>query len=320
VNLPLGAAAFAFGAVFLSSEPQPHPGRFDRPGFALSGLGLGLLMYGVSEGPVTSWGSADVLGAIVAGALLLVAMVRVELATDSPLVDLRLLGNRLFRSTNVVMVLVSVSFLGTLYAISLYYQDGRGLTPLQSGLNTAPEAIGVMMGAQLASRFLYPRLGPRRHISAGLAGVGLSIGLLSLLGAQSSLWWARVLMFTLGLSMAQVFVPTQAAAFATISPAATGRASTMFNALRQLGGAIGVGALTTAIVIVGPTRRVSGHVVANVGSYHAAFLVAAAFSLSAIFAALTIKDADAARTIQRRHKQVATGRTAGPQVAVAVAD
>ena len=78
-----------------------------------------------------------------------------------------------------------------------------------------------MFGAQLASRVLYPRLRPRRHIAAGLTGVAVSIGLLSLLGAQSSLWWARLLMFTLGFAMGQVFVPTQAAAFATITPAAT---------------------------------------------------------------------------------------------------
>ena len=147
------------------------------------------------------------------------------------------------------MTLASIGFLGTLYAISLYYQDGRGLTALGSGLSTFPEAIGVMIGAQLASRALYPLLGPRRHIAFGLAGAAVSMGLLSLLDAHSSLWWPRLLMFTMGLSMGQVFVPTQAAAFATISPEATGKASTMFNAARQVGGAIGVALLTT------PSRR-----------------------------------------------------------------
>ena len=81
------------------------------------------------------------------------------------------LGNRLFRAGNGVMILASVAFLGTLYAISLYYQDGRGLSALGSGLSTFPEAVGVMAGAQLASRALYPRLGPRRHITIGLTGV-----------------------------------------------------------------------------------------------------------------------------------------------------
>jgi EmrB/QacA subfamily drug resistance transporter len=309
VNVPIGAAAFAFGALFLAGGTETGAGRFDVAGFALSGAGFGLLMYGVSEGPGHGWGTPAVLAAIAAGAVLLVVMVVVELRAANPIVALRLLGNRLFRSANGVMVLASVAFLGTLYVISLYYQDGRQLSPLASGLSTFPEAFGVMAGAQLASRVLYPRLGPRRHIAIGLTGTALSIGLLSLLGAQSSLWWARLLMLTLGLAMAQVFVPTQAAAFATITPAATGRASTMFNAVRQLGGAVGVALLTTVIVAIGATRRVAGHEVANLTAYRVTFLVAAAVCLTGIAAALSIRDADAAATIPQRRAR----RRAGPE-------
>ncbi len=275
VNVPIGAAAFIFGLLFLRQKGQANPGRFDVPGFLLAGFGLGLAMYGVSEGPVKGWHSADVLATIAVGVVLLAAMVVVELRHSAPIVDLRLLGNRLFRSSNGVMILASVSFLGTLYAISLYYQDGRGLSALGAGLSIFPEAFGVMAGAQLASRFLYPRLGPRRHITIGLVGVAASIGLLALMGPTTSLWWARLLMFALGLSMGQVFVPVQAAAFATITPAATGRASTLFNAVRQFGGAVGVAVLTTAIVLVGPVHLVAGHPVPNLTAYRVAFLVAA---------------------------------------------
>ena len=185
VNLPLGAAAFAFGLLFLQQQKQDRPGRFDLAGFLLSGLGLGLLMYGVSEGPNLGWQKPEVLATIAAGLVLLAAMVVVELRSPAPMVDLRLLKNRLFRSGNGVMVLASIAFLGTLYAISLYYQDGRGLSALGSGLSTFPEAIGVMAGAQLASRVLYPRLGPRRHITIGLIGTAASIGLLTLLGPRN---------------------------------------------------------------------------------------------------------------------------------------
>jgi EmrB/QacA subfamily drug resistance transporter len=306
VNLPIGVAAFAFGVLFVRESRQPHPGRFDLPGFLLSGLGLGLLMYGVSEGPVKGWHSPDVLATIAAGVVLLVAMVAVELRTTDPMVNLRLLGNRLFRSSNGVMVLGSIAFLGTLYAISLYYQDGRGLSALDSGLSTFPEAVGVMAGAQLATRWLYPLLGPRRHITGGLVGVAISIGLLGLLGPGTSLWWARLLMLTLGLAMAQVFVPVQAAAFATITPEATGRASTMFNTVRQIGGAIGVALLTTAIVTIGPVHIVGGHPVANLTAYRVAFVVAAAVALIGTACSLTIRDSDAARTIPQRKSRPAT--------------
>jgi EmrB/QacA subfamily drug resistance transporter len=309
VNLPIGAAAFAFGAVFLKHSAESRPGRFDLPGFLLSGIGLGAVMYGVSEGPDLGWGSSTVLGTIVVGAILLAITVIVEMRTKEPIVALRLLGNRLFRSANGVMILGSIAFLGTLYVISLYYQDGRGLSALQSGLSTFPEAIGVMLGAQLATRVLYPRLGPRRHIAIGLTGTGVSIGLLSLMTATSSLWWARLLMFALGLAMAQVFVPAQAAAFATITPTATGRASTMFNTVRQLGGAIGVALLTTVIVLIGATHVVAGHEVANLTAYRITFLVAAAVCLAGVASALSIHDADAARTIPPRRRRRAVDAT-----------
>jgi EmrB/QacA subfamily drug resistance transporter len=307
VNLPIGAAAFAFGALFLKHSAESRPGRFDLGGFVLSGVGLGSLMYGVSEGPDLGWRSATVLGTMAAGLALLAVMVIVEMRAAEPIVALRLLGNRLFRSANGVMILGSIAFLGTLYVISLYYQDGRGLSALQSGLSTFPEAVGVMLGAQLATRVLYPLLGPRRHIAIGLAGTAVSIGLLSLMTAGSSLWWARLLMFALGLAMAQVFVPTQAAAFATITPRATGRASTMFNAIRQLGGAVGVAVLTTVIVLIGATHAVGGHQVANLTAYRVAFLVAAVICLAGVASALSIRDADAAATIPRRRRRRPAG-------------
>jgi hypothetical protein len=136
------------------------------------------------------------------------------------------------------------------------------------------------------------------------------------MGPQTSLWWARLLMLTLGLSMAQVFVPVQAAAFATITPAATGRASTMFNAVRQLGGAVGVAVLTTAIVLVGPVRDAAqGHPVANLAAYRVAFLAAAAIALCGVACSLSIRDADAAATIPRHRIPQTAGSPQEPRAA-----
>jgi EmrB/QacA subfamily drug resistance transporter len=318
VNVPIGIAAFTFGLLFLHQRSEVKRTRFDLPGFLLSGLGLGAFMYGFSEGPLDGWGSIRVIATLVVGLALLVVMVRVELRVKEPIVALGLLRNRLFRASNAVMILASIGFLGVLYAISLYYQDGRGLSALASGLSTFPEAVGVMVGSQLATRVIYPRIGPRRNVSGGLAGVAISIGLLSVLGAGTSLWWARLLMFTLGLAMANVFVPVQAVSFATISPAETGKGSTMFNAMRQLGGAIGVALLTTAVVIVGPTHVVAGHEAANLNAYRAAFIVAALIALAGILPAQMISDEEAANTMPTRGGRRA--RAAAAQASSAVGD
>ncbi len=86
----------------------------------------------------------------------------------------------------------------------------------------------------------------------------------------------------------------------------------MFNAIRQLGGAVGVAVLTTAIVLVGPVHLVGGHAVANLNAYRAAFLAAAAICLSAVAWSLSIRDADAASTIPARRGRPATGAATAP--------
>ena len=236
------------------------------------------------------------LTAIVVGTVLLVALVVTQLRTREPLLRLRLFGDRLFRSTNIVIFLGTAAFLGTLYLSALFFQDGLGLSPLNSGLSTFPEALGVMIGAQNATRVLYPRLGPRRIMAGGLLGVGATIALMTTVDGLDQMWRMRVLMFVLGLFMSHVFVPAQAAAFARISSEDTGRGSTLFNALRQLGGAVGVAVLTTALSAVGMVTATATGAEPNLAAYHTAFGVAAVLAVAAAFAALTIRDQDAEST------------------------
>ena len=137
----------------------------------------------------------------------------------------------------------------------------------------------------------------------GLVLLAVTMSLLALVGTETNLWWVRADMFAVGFAMAHVFVPSQAAGFATISPAATGRASTLFNAVRQVGSAVGVALLTTVVATVGPVHEVAGQSVPDLTAYHAAFLVAAATALIAALCALTVSDAEAAATIVPRQRR-----------------
>jgi EmrB/QacA subfamily drug resistance transporter len=290
VNVPIGIVAVAFGALTLRSTPEANPGRLDLGGFVLAALGLGSLMYGVSEGPFRSWGSTGVLVTIIAGAALLLAAVAYELRRAIPMVDLRQLRDRNFRVFTAVGFTTMATLLGTLYAVTLFFQDGRGMSALAAGLSTAPEAAGVMIGAQLVGRVLYPRLGPRRNLIVGTVGMVIFIAPLALVGATTNLWVPRLLLFAMGIFLGQAFVTTQAAAFTTISPAAMGRAATLFNALRQVGGAAGVAALTTVIVAVGARHLVDHRAVPDLTAYHAAFVAGAALALLSALGALAIDD------------------------------
>lgn len=295
VNLPVGAFALAYGLVFLSDTELPPAGRFDVPGFLLSGAGFAALMYGVSEGAGKGWSSGPILSALIVGTVLLIALVLTQLRTAEPLLNLRLYGGRLFRSASLAVFLAVAAFLGMLYLTALYFQNGLGLSALNSGLSTAPEAIGVMCGAQVASRVLYRRFGPRRLMAGGLSAVAVLLLLMTQMDGGADLWATRGIMFLLGFAMAHNFVASQAAGFAQVSSADTGRASSMFNATRQLGSAVGVAVLTTVLTAAGVADAEPG----DVHAYHVAFAVAAGLALLAALAAWTIHDEDAASTFQR---------------------
>lgn len=299
VNVPFGVAGAVFGLLFVREQRQHDAGGFDALGFALAGVGLGAVMFALSDGPARGWTSPAILTCAMVGVVLLLALVRVESRVRHPMLDLGVLRNSLFANTTLVVVLGTTAFLASLFLVALFYQDGFGVSALQSGLSTFPEAIGIMIGAQVAAR-LYPRIGPRRLMAAGLTGVIVVLLLVASVPFSASLWVMRALMLALGLSMAQVFVPAQAASFATISAAATGRASTMFNAGRQLGGAVGVAILSTVISAVGVTHVVAGHAVPDAAAYHWAFRTAAAIAFAALLLTIRVSDRDAAPSMRRQ--------------------
>jgi EmrB/QacA subfamily drug resistance transporter len=290
VNIPVGLIAFAIGLLFLREHREPAPGRFDLPGFVLGGAGLGLVMFALSEGPQRGWSSAPIVASGLFGILALTAFVIVELRVPTPMVQLRLLRNNLFRTTLTVAFFASAAFIGTLFLVPLFLQVVRGASPLDAGLTTFPEAIGVIVSTQIVAR-LYPRVGPRRLMAGGLVWMATVIALLATFGIAGDPWLIRALMFGVGFGMAYVFLPNQAASLATISRADTGRATTFTNIQRQVGAALGVAVLSSVLAATG-----SGGA-GDPSAYRAAFFAAAGFALLASLLALRVPDAEAAETM-----------------------
>jgi predicted MFS family arabinose efflux permease len=276
---------------------------FDIAGFLLAGIGLALTMYALSEGPNYGWNSVGILGSLIIGLALIGACVFVELRSTHPILNLRLFRNRGFRSSNLVTLFSTAGFLGLLYAVPLFLQQARGVSALTSGLTTFPEALGVLISTQIVAR-LYPNIGPRRLIIAGLTSVAIFMATMSLIGQDTSLWLVRILMFLIGAGMAFSFTSTQAASFATISTEETGQASALFNAQRQIGASLGVALLSSVISLVGLTQvNASGTLVPNYTAYHAAFIVSAALALIGAIIGLTVRDSDAASTMRSRKRE-----------------
>jgi MFS family permease len=239
------------------------------------------------------------------GIVCAIAMVVWELHVPNPMLDLRLLGNRLFRQCNVVGLLSMASFLGLTFVMPQYLQLLRGQTALTSGLTTFPQAFGVMVSSLVAGR-VYAMVGPRRLMAGGLFAAGLTIATFTQIDLDTSLWTIRILMFLRGLCMGFAFIPMQAASYATISPADTGRASSIFSTQRQIGVSLGVAILASILTSHMQLDQILGAgadpaaIDRALDGFHLAFGVSVLLAFLAATAALFISDRDAEATMKAR--------------------
>ena len=305
VNVPIGVVTFVFGALLLHEHREPTAGAFDLPGFLLSAAGLTLILLTLSEGPTRGWTSPLVIGAAIGGLAAVALLAVVELRVREPMLQLRLLGDRMFRRANAVSLFATAAFLGTLFLVPLYLQEVLGASPLESGLTTFPEAIGVLVVSQVVAH-LYAPVGPRRLMVGGLVAMAGVLVVISRVELDTSLWTVRLLMFALGGCYAFMVLPLQASSFATISRADTGRASALYNTQRQVASALGVAIMATALSVFLDSVGAVSFVAGEVDAYQKSFLVAAGIALVGAVVASRVRDSDAAATMARGGADVAT--------------
>lgn len=181
INIPIGIFAILLGAKVIPATEGRLPVRgFDRAGALLIGIGLASLLYAMSEGQSAGWTDPVILGTLILALLALCAFIRCELTATDPLLDLRLLKQRNFFSTNMAIVLVIVANVGILYLFPFYLQLVQGYSPSVAGLIFTSLSVAVMAGGILGG-MLYNRAGGRRiNIAAGVlvvAGYILLIGI-----------------------------------------------------------------------------------------------------------------------------------------------
>jgi EmrB/QacA subfamily drug resistance transporter len=287
VNVPIGIAAVAFGVLALPADRDHEAAvRFDLPGFLLAGSGFPLLTYALSEGADDGWTSPLITATGLSGLALLAAFIFTERRVADPLLHIDLLKDRMFRVANLQSVFATAGFLGVLFLVPLFLQDGLGYSAVHSGLTTFPEAVGGMTGIQFSGR-IYNRTGPRALMISGSLLTVVAIGSMALIGTGVVHWLLPVLMFATGMGIGIAMAPAQTAALSAISRAGTAQATTLYNTQRQAGAAAGVALLATVLA-------------ASHGHYHWAFAVAAGLMVIATAIASLVRNADAVATMTPR--------------------
>mgnify|MGYP006105449867 CR=1 FL=1 len=302
VNIPVGIAGIFAATLLLKEWKDDNPGKLDFPGFILAASGLGTLLYGVSR--IGGVGLNDTQGWVfgLIGLLILGIFIWFELRTKDPLIDVKLFQDRMFARANAAQFAGFLGFSGGLFLLPFFLQSVRGMTPLEAGFMTFPQAIGVATMAPIIAR-IYPRIGPRRLIMAGLTIASITTLPFVLMDIDTNLWFLRGMMYIRGMGFGLLLVPVQAAVFATISISATGRASAVFNATRQIAMSFGTAIAAAVLVSRLNTYNIEHvtpiHTIAATNSFNEAFLASLILIAFGILVASFIKDKDAAPTMEK---------------------
>jgi len=292
VNVPVGIALLVASMRLLPPDPLGRGGQLDVPGAITVTAGVALLVLAVVRAGDTLQVTQPALLAA-AAILLLGAFVARERRARSPLLDLALLKDRGIAGANLALIAIGAFNAGQVLLVTLYLQQGRGLSPVLTGLCFVPQAAGAFALSGPASR-LVPSLGPRRALA-----IALSIALLALAGAAvavlaGSLPALLAAQFVLGIAarLSQVS-STLAGTHGPVAARSEGTASALLTATRQCGSALGVAILSATLVAVHGT---TGH------RTEVAMFVAAGFALAGLLATRVVPHGPAlARAPQPQH-------------------
>jgi EmrB/QacA subfamily drug resistance transporter len=294
VNVPVGLAAIALTPFLLRDSRAELPHRhFDLAGAASVTGGLMLLVYGLTRAATDGWSSPVTLGLLGGSALLIAAFVAIESRSRSPLLPLRIFRLRALSAANVTMLLVGAVTFSEFFVLTLYVQDVLHYSAVQSGVAFVAFALSVVVASNLA-QVAVGRFGVRGTLMTGLTLATVSAGLLTQVPVDGHYFWDLFPAFVLGgTGLGFSFVPVTIASLTGVERADAGVASGLVNTSRQIGGAIGLAAIST-IAASAASSYADAHGVsaasaaATVSGFQTSFVVlggllVAAFVVAAVF-------------------------------------
>ncbi len=283
VNVPLGVAGSLLSLRLL---PETYGGtaRLDLPGVALVTAGVVGLVWGLARTGQAGWGSAEVVVALAAGAVLLAGFFIWEARAAAPMLPLRLLRIRAFAAGNATGFLMTGSTFAAAFLITQYFQFALGYSPLVTGLRLLPWLVTPMLISPVAGA-LSDRIGRRSVIVTGLllqaAGFIWVAVTMSPTGSTAGVVLA-LLVAGVGISMALPTVPT--AVLSSVQLAEMGKASGITTMMQRFGAVFAIAIATSVFGAYGhlgsPASVTSG--------FRPALAVAAGLSLLGALTALAI--------------------------------
>ncbi len=252
INIPIGILAVILCSLLLVDPPylkEARPGRIDFTGFALLTIWIGCLQIMLDKGQDADWLSSNFIRCLALGAVIgFIAFMIWELRVEHPIVNLRILRDRNIAIGSLLLFLVGAILYGTTAVLPLFLQNLLSYTSFQAGMVMSPRGFGAILGSIISGRILAnPKIDGRAWIGGGFAVLALSMymfGNLTIQIAPGNIVWPIVIS---GFAVTCIFVPMTTFSLATVSRENMGEATGLTNLLRNLGGSVGISAITTLV-------------------------------------------------------------------------
>ncbi len=250
LNVPIGIVLVPLALRRLEESRGPV-GGLDLPGLALASAGLFGLVWGLVRGNGQGWGSAEIVGSLVLGALLVAGFVLWELRTVAPMLPMRFFRSRGFALANTASFLMFFGMFGSIFLLAQFFQTVQGYSPLGAGLRILPWTLAPMFIAPVAGA-LSDRISPRLIVGTGLTLQAVALAWIGLVSTPTVPYSELVAPFVVaGVGMALFFAPVANVVLSAVSPSEEGKASGANTTIRELGGVFGVAVLAAVFSHVG---------------------------------------------------------------------
>jgi EmrB/QacA subfamily drug resistance transporter len=299
INVPVGAAAIVLTPFLLrESRADLQHRHFDVLGAATITAGLMMLVYALTRATTDGWGSPGTITLLAGAAALVFAFVVVETRSRSPLLPMRIFRSRTLSAANGTMAIVGGVTFSEFFLLTLYLQNVLGYSALRAGAAFVAFAGSVVIVSNLAQPIV-TRFGVQRTLVSGLLMSAVSVALLTRIPVHGDYFTDLFPAFVLGgTGLSLTFVPVTIASLSGVGREDAGIASGLVNTSRQIGGAIGIAAIsaiaatsTSSYVDSHPGTVTSSAVALHHGLQTALYVLTALLVAGAVLAATLVRPA-----------------------------
>jgi DHA2 family methylenomycin A resistance protein-like MFS transporter len=242
INLPVGVVSVALGRISVSETPR-HPRSVDRFGQVTAVIAMGLVTAAVIHGGESGWLSPVTIGMLLAGLAVGAAFWTAEGRIREPMLPPSFFADRVRTVAVTCASLMGFLFYGTLFLMSLYFEQLRGWSPGSTGIALLPLTVGTLAGPFLIYRRLSRRFGHPVLMVAGFACCALGVAVLAPTDAHTAYAQIALGLLLIGLASTVSFSALTSLLLASVTQEQSGLASGVQNTTRQAGALMSVSIL-----------------------------------------------------------------------------